>query len=720
MMKKFLWLLIVLLWSGLCHTPVYATTTNDQYDAEADSLKNLVDNPEVADSVRLEALITLAWSIRSSEQELAKEYVMKALEIARDLDDQQYIGRSLTDLGLLYWRKGDFKQAYENMFKARQLFEDIEDDEGYARVLINLGVIFHGQGYYDNALEYYFEGLQMYEDRDDDSSQFTVLNNIGYLYQEQEQYDKAEEYHRRALNIAEKHEMEQSKAYSLNNLGIISQHNGNHKAAHRYFSEALNIRLEYNDIREIAITQKAIGNLYIEENKHDDALDILREAQAYFEQAQLERGKAQVARDLGSAYMAFGELDRAKDYFFKSIEIADEADIHSILAENYDLLSRLMHQQQQYKDAYEYQQKHISLKDSIYDEESRRRVMEMQLMYDRERQQDEIDLLQKNSQIQQLNLEKQRQSRNYLLLFMALILLLLVILYYRFIESRRTNKKLKTQKEEISRNNEKLKELNDSLIVEKKKVDRLNKQLQENEKNLIETNQTKDKFFSIISHDLRNPFASVLSFSRLLKRDIDHLSKEELKELASELDRSVLKINNLLENLLQWSRAQTGKIQYNPERFNIKDVIRDNVRLFEANTLEKNIDIFDRVHDGIQVWGDVNMTDTIVRNLLSNALKYTYPGGYIEIRSHKHPDMIEIAIADNGVGISEEDQDKLFRVDSLHSSYGTSEEKGSGLGLLLCKEFAQKQGGNIYINSKAGKGSVVSFTIPVEAPSDGE
>ena len=720
MMKKYLCLLIVLLWSGIFQAPVYAGFSNDQYDTEVDSLKNLVDSPAVADSVRMEALIDLAWSIRSLEQELAKEHVMKALEIARDLDDQEYIGRSLTDLGLLYWRKGDFKQAYDYMFKARQLFEDIEDDAGYARVLISLGIISHGQGYYDNALEYYLEGLQMFEDKDDDSSPFTVLNNIGYLYQEQEQYDKAEEYHRRALNIAEEYEMEQAKAYSLNNLGIISQNNGNYEAAHAYFSEALAIRLEYNDIREIAITQKAIGNLHIEENRYDDAIDILREAQAHFELAQVERGKAQVARDLGNAYMASGELERAKGFFDKSIELADEAGMHSVLAENYDLLSQVMHQQQQYRNAYEYQQKHISLKDSIYDEESRRRVMEMQLMYDRERKQDEIDLLQKNNQIQQLNLEKQRQSRNYLLLFVVLILILLIVIYYRFIESRRTNKKLEYQKKEISRNNEKLKELNDSLIREKKKVDRLNKQLQENEKNLIESNQTKDKFFSIISHDLRNPFASVLSFSRILKRDIDHLSKEELKELASELDNSVLKINNLLENLLQWSRAQTGKIQYNPERFNIKDVIRDNVRLFEGNAIEKNIDIFDKVHDGMQVWGDVNMTDAIVRNLLSNALKYTYPGGYVEIRSHKHPDMIEIAIADNGVGISEEDQEKLFRVDSLYSSFGTSDEKGSGLGLLLCKEFAKKQGGDIYINSKEGKGSVVSFTIPLEAPSDGE
>jgi signal transduction histidine kinase len=214
---------------------------------------------------------------------------------------------------------------------------------------------------------------------------------------------------------------------------------------------------------------------------------------------------------------------------------------------------------------------------------------------------------------------------------------------------------------------------------------------------------------------LRNPFASIVSFSRILKRDIQNMEKDELRELAYELDKSVLKINNLLENLLQWSRSQTGKIKYHPEYLVLKDIVRDNVNLFSGNSREKNIRMVDHVDDDVVVFADMNMTNTVVRNLLSNALKYTQSGGKIELSTKVNSGKVYISIADNGVGISPENIKKLFRVDTLHTTYGTSDEKGSGLGLLLCKEFVEKQGGEISLESKEGEGTVFTFSLPLES-----
>ncbi len=348
------------------------------------------------------------------------------------------------------------------------------------------------------------------------------------------------------------------------------------------------------------------------------------------------------------------------------------------------------------------------------DEVSRQRVIEMQLMFDRQRKEDEIDLLNKANQISELNLDRQRILTTNLLMLLLLSIVLLLVVYYRFRETRKTNRILLRQKEEIASKNKQLQKLNTSLVDQKRKVDELNRKLKDSEKHLMSVNATKDKFFSIISHDLRNPFASIVSFSRILKRDISSLSKKELLELAAELDKSVEKINSLLENLLQWSRTQRGVIDFQPGYFSIKDAVTETIQLFNRMANEKDISISDNIDDSINAWGDLNMTRTIIRNLLSNAIKYSHKGGHVELYSHRQNDMVEISVVDHGVGIPEEVQKKLFHTNSLFSTYGTDDEKGSGLGLLLCNEFVRRQGGEIFIKSKEGKGSVFTFTIPAK------
>jgi signal transduction histidine kinase len=199
-----------------------------------------------------------------------------------------------------------------------------------------------------------------------------------------------------------------------------------------------------------------------------------------------------------------------------------------------------------------------------------------------------------------------------------------------------------------------------------------------------------------------------------LKRDINNLGKDELQELAKELDKSVIKINNLLENLLQWSRAQTGKINYHPEYVLASDLVHDNLNLFTASTREKEIQIIDSVDPELVVFSDRNMTNTVIRNLLSNALKYSDGGSTIEIKSQIKGKMAYFTVKDQGVGMSSEQIGNLWNVNTIHTTYGTRDEKGSGLGLLLCKEFIEKQGGYISVRSEKGKGSEFIFCLPLE------
>ena len=685
----------------------------DAPEARLDSLRMLVEEQTVSDSLFMDALLNYAWSIRSSNPGQALAYARRGLAIAENNDYHLVAARALTDIGLIYWRMGNFTMAYDFILEARQIFEREGYEFGVARVITSMGIIFSGQGYYDNALEYHFRALRIYEESDSIARTASVLNNIGTTYYRQGDYEMAEVYHMRSLEIKEYFGDERGKAFSLNNLGQIYKARGQYPEALEHYLAALEIREKLKETRERAQTTRNIGYLYFKMGNHSEAIENLNVARELFVQVNDHMGIALVYHQLGEVYADTGSLIRADRFYNESLRIAIRIGSHSLIADNYRKLSELMAQRGNYESAYNLQKQFLAIQDSIYDEESRRRVIELQLMYDRERKEGEIELLRKVNQINELNLEKQRLLRNFLLLFLALILVTLFIIYNRFLAISKANTQLELQKIEIVKKNKKLQDLNTKIMEQKKEVEELNTKLRISETNLLEINKTKDKFFSIISHDLRNPFASIVSFSRILKRDIKNLTIEELQQLAMELDKSVLKINSLLENLLQWSRSQTGKISYNPESFQLKDIIRDNVNLFSGPAREKGLEISDRVTNDVVVWGDVNMTNTIVRNLLSNAIKYTPSGGSIHVSSKQRNGMLEISVTDSGVGISPENQQKLFRVDTLHTTFGTHDEKGSGLGLLLCKEFVEKQGGSISIQSEPGKGSVFTFTIPL-------
>ncbi len=688
----------------------------EEQTARADSLRKVLEQEAVPDSLRMDALIHLGRELRTFNPTTALEHTQEALVIAETLNYPAITGRVLTDIGHLYWRLGEFNTAYDYLLEARSIFRRENIPEGYARTLNHFGVLLSGRGYYDKGLEHYYQALNIYEDLNLLSRQAIVMNNIGMTYQLQDDLDLAEEYHMRSLAISKEANNERGMAYSLNNLASLSFVRGNHEEAQAYFEAALEIRQRYPDFRALAETRREIGIFYSETADHKKALEELYLARGLYDRISDDHNLARVDNILGDVYTARGQLLQAEHYFNQSLAAAERIGLPSTISKNYLGLSKLMAMRDDYTNAYNYQEKYLAIQDSIYDAKSKRRALELKMLYDRKRKESEIALLRKTKQINELNLEKQRLFQNLLLLIILIILILLVLIYYRYVEVRRTNRMLEAQKEEITRKNQQLHDLNNKLLRQKKELDELNKNLKKSERHLISVNKTKDRFFSIISHDLRNPFASIVSFSRILKRDINTLTKEELQELTVELDKSVLKINSLLENLLQWSQTQTGKIKYKPELFVVKDLIRDNVNLLSIRAREKSIDITDKVVDHLVVWGDVNMTNTIIRNLLSNALKYSYPGGRVTLNSRKLNAMVEISIADDGTGIPEEDQEKLFRVDSLYTTLGTNDEKGSGLGLLLCKEFVKKQGGDIAFESTKGKGSVFSFTIPLKPP----
>jgi len=237
--------------------------------------------------------------------------------------------------------------------------------------------------------------------------------------------------------------------------------------------------------------------------------------------------------------------------------------------------------------------------------------------------------------------------------------------------------------------------------------------LQDNELRLRELNATKDKFFSIIAHELKSPFNSIIGFSSLLSRQVNERDYEGVKKYATIIQDSSQQALDLLLNLLEWSRSQTGRMVFTPDDVDVAALISQSVGILIGTAQQKQIAIYKQMPANLVAQADKAMINTILRNLISNAIKFTNPGGTIVISAERMAEELLISVADNGVGISQESIDKLFRIEETHSTLGTQKEKGTGLGLLLCKEFVEKHRGRIWVESEVGKGSTFRFSIPL-------
>ena len=270
---------------------------------------------------------------------------------------------------------------------------------------------------------------------------------------------------------------------------------------------------------------------------------------------------------------------------------------------------------------------------------------------------------------------------------------------------RKLQQELRQQNETLERYAEMLAQKNDELKAKNAELDEKNSQL-----NLL--NADKDKFFSIIAHDLRNPIGALRELPQLIAENLDNYSKDELRRLITMQRDAARNLFELLENLLTWSRMQRGLIEFNPEPIQVSALVQRSIALLTPSAAQKAITLTQTVNPSLLGMADHKMIDAVVRNLISNAIKFTNQGGTIEVSGNDDGAFMTIAVKDNGVGIGEQFLPKLFRIDEQYRRTGTANERGTGLGLILCKEFVERNGGEIRVESKIGNGSTFSFTLP--------
>jgi signal transduction histidine kinase len=548
-----------------------------------------------------------------------------------------------------------------------------------ARAYTYKGIGYLNSGRLAAALECFLNAAGEYEKFDNITGLATAYTYISQAYSMQGNHTNERLYLKKAIDIFSREKDTVNLASALHNLGYSCYITGQYDSALVLFKKTGEIYRQLDYIAEYAYTLGNSGLVYSRMSALDLAEDHLLQS---IEMLQLQGDDYAVAEymiEYASVLQQKGKMPDALNYARTGFQKASANRILELERDAAYRLAQLYQISGSYDSACHFLSLYISKNDSIKNIENVQKMADLRTGFEVAKKQTEVDVLQKNRIIQLIVIGS-----------LALILLLagwLIIMYYR--------------------NLKRLRKLADDL--------RERKTLLENQSTeLRELNRIKDKFFSVISHDLRGPISSIGGISHMIRESLEHNNKALLHEITDYIDQTVFSLTGLLENLLNWAQNQQGRFPYNETEIDTKELITEVVRLFSTIAVLKDIRISLKLRDNLCIVGDRNSMMMIIRNLVSNALKFTKANGLVSIATSLTGDgMAEIVVSDNGVGIPEDKLLWLFEFKENKSTYGTDKEKGVGLGLSLVNEFVKINKGNIEVTSKIGAGTSFKLHFPI-------
>jgi len=655
-----------------------------------DSLELLL--PDAKNENRIKILSSLSEAFLAKEPEKSFNYASEIYEIATKNKNDSLKASSLLLLGKARYYSASYDSVLMYWQSSLEVYKNMKDTFNMAELYNNIGVCYYvGFSNYDKAIENYIFALKKREEMNDSVGAAYALNNIGNIYYKQKRRTKALENYKKALAYAENSNDNYILSILLNNLGAEYANLKEYELALKYKFRSLDIKkAEGNKIGE-AVTLGSIGSVYkyqkdytTAEKYYNESIEILRQAGNKSKLATLLNYKAGIYQETGRSKEAILLLS-------ESLKLAEDVADKNLIENCSKELSKVYFSIGKYKEAYSFQEKYIIIHDSIYSSSSDKRLKEAEVKYESEKKQKENELLLQKQEVSNLKLNQQQSQRNYLLILAGLLLVLAGIIFNRYRFKQKTNTILENK--------------NIELAVSNKKIEK-------SEAALKELVTTKDKFFSIIAHDLRSPLSSLAIVSEMLDGSVSELTEKQLKYYLGSISTAAGGLLSLTENLLGWAQTQTGKTIFTPEKVNIHDIVKENIALLQINAQKKNIIISNQVSSETIAFADINLLTAVIRNLLTNAMKFTPKGGKISVNISLQKEFHEITVADNGMGMNPEDLTKLFKIGYDARKIGDSPEKGTGLGLILCKEFTEINGGKIRAESKEGLGSKFIFTVP--------
>lgn len=698
---------------------------NTGYAEKKDSLTRELRAHTQSDSTRVNMLNELASIYVQTNVDSMEQLAKEGLAIAENIHFNKGVAGSAYLLGIAGLRKHEYDHAIKYFEISLHAYEQIKHHPMQGEVLVYLGDIYYRDTKYGQALEYYNRAVKFCEETGDMRTEGLALIDIGGIYTEQGSYTEAIKYYLKGLKVFEKNNEIKGKSMTLVNIANVYSSMGNYKMAREYIDKSLPLTKNIND-REVVFSNLVnIGVIYGQMKEYKKALASFEKglliadsmgdeswknaclgdiADMYFQTGSYDTSLAKYSsllkdneqlkdtifiitakNGIGSNLVKMGRVKEGINVLLQTLELARIKQLKQTIFDVSLALSDAYEQLRDFPSALKYHKIYYSYRDSLASEKNEKHIQQLQFDYQLEKKEAQIELLNKNKIIVQDKNDRQRIIIWGALSGLVLVMVICAILYRSHSQEKRNKKVLLKRKEEIKKQALRLKELNDF----------------------------KDKTFSVLSHDLRGPLGALTAAMSML--DEQAMTPEDFMQVKPEVQRQLVALNILMDNLLNWAKGHMQgdqNVMHGP--ISIAAIVEQNINLTQEFAAAKNITFENNVPRSATAIGDAAQIDIVIRNLVMNAIKFSNNNRSIAFAAIQTNGTIQIAITDEGVGMTQEQINKLFSTTEHNSTYGTGGEKGVGLGLLLCFDFVKANNGTITAKSEPGKGT--TFTIMLPAP----
>ncbi len=668
---------MLLLWAGL-----FAFIPGVAQDKERSRLENRIaelrsdQDFTTKDSTYIDLLNELGHKVRFYHSDslliLAKQALKHSVQSGYKVGES----RSLLRMGDYYSDKGDNSKAINYYWRSSEIAGQIKNNQLILRSLNDLGTEYGYQGDYAKALNTYLDAIELAEAVKDNRMLSIINENIANLYASQKDYTQALEFFMKVKKINEQVGDDVFSAETMSNLASVYAEKGQLDYAMFNVNQSIKVFERDAILDWLAFAYEIKGKVYLKEKKYKWALHWYSQSEMLHNKLSDDRGKLDLFNGMAEAYLGQGQEELSQKFALEAFDISKEIQFMEGMKKCAETLFKIYKSRKEYATALEYHEVFRNIADTLARNDNNKSLvlLKTKMEYDKQKQ----VLIKEN----ELALARQQ---NYIkvALSILLIFMLITILVHR---SQKIQKRLNTE------------------LKAKKEI------LEKREEELSESSETKTKLFSIIGHDLRGPIAALHG---LLNMFMDgEIGKTEFLEFMPKLRDDVGHISFTLNNLLSWGYTQMNGSVTKPSLVPLESLVDENVKLLSEIAKKKSIRIVSEMPSNTLTWVDANQIDIVVRNILSNAIKFTPENGMVTIGAYEKNKQWEIQIRDTGVGMDKLTQEKLFAKNSGFTTYGTNNEKGTGLGLSLCMEMVKKNNGEIWVDSIPRKGTTFFFTLP--------
>jgi signal transduction histidine kinase len=608
----------------------------------------------------------------------------KALNIYRNLVERKGEAAILNNLGMIYHNEGKFDLGLDYYARSLKIRLEINDKVGIAGSYNNMANCYTDKGNYALAIQRLYDGLLIRESLNDSLAIANSYANIAGVYYLLKKLDDAILYGQKALDLQKLIGDKEGQIQSEVALGGVCYERGDYLGALNYFLMAKANAEITNNPGNLAVAETNLGEVYNALNKPDSAIFYLENALKFALRIDDAQGAGICELGIGRALILQNKVKQGILRLEKGYKVAKEIDnkLHSYegamyLAEAYEKTGN------RDKEIY-YLKKSISYRDSLFSEETRNKTYEIEFNYMLEKKQNEIALLEKDQAIQKV------KSNFQVLLTSGLVVVVCILILFIFY---------------INKFRVKEKEAKGFILKQKNEIE-------EQRLSLEELNLYKDKTFSILSHDLRSPISSLTNVLDLMDQDV--LSEEDFSMVRTNFRSQLKSINILLDNTLHWSKSQmSGELLPNKENVNLASLVQRNLELFKQNLEQKEIQLASDFSNDFTVFADPNHLDIILRNLIFNAIKFTPNFGKVFVKGFVQNNRNKIVIQDTGIGMSKEILETLFTYKNRQGNFGTNGERGAGIGLILTRDFIERNQGELTVESMENVGTTFTISFPI-------